>query len=274
MTGFSAEWLALRETADGRAAAPVVLAALRRWARARPMDGEPLRVIDLGAGTGSTLRRLAPILPGRQSWLLVDDDARLLAQADAVVSNRGAFQQVRVRAAVRDLAAPGVLRTLLRDIDLVTASALFDLASASWCASLMRTIARPGCAIYAALIFDGQIVLDPADPFDPVLCRLFNAHQRRDKGFGPALGPVAARALIRLAAAHGAAIRVARSGWQLGPSDRALLEPMLAHWAQAASEMQPVQRAAVEAWADRRLRQAEAGMLCARVGHVDLLATW
>ena len=44
---------------------------------------------------------------------------------------------------------------------------------------------------------------------------LFNRHQRRDKGFGPALGPTAATMLARLAAAAGARVVVGRSDWRL-----------------------------------------------------------
>ena len=43
----------------------------------------PLVVRDLGCGTGSLGRWLAPQLPGPQSWVLHDRDADLLARAEA-----------------------------------------------------------------------------------------------------------------------------------------------------------------------------------------------
>ena len=67
MSGFSADWLALREPYDLRARNPAVLDAVVTWCK----DMFAIRVVDLGCGTGSTLRALTPRLPGRQNWRLV-----------------------------------------------------------------------------------------------------------------------------------------------------------------------------------------------------------
>ena len=74
MSGFSAEWLALREPADQRARNSDLLGALTRRFAGR----DTLSVVDLGCGAGSNLRALAPALPRRQRWRLVDHDAALL----------------------------------------------------------------------------------------------------------------------------------------------------------------------------------------------------
>src|SRR6185312_13732994 len=76
MIGFSLDWLRLRAPAD-RAARDVGLA--QRFAAALRRPGErPLRLVDLGSGTGANARALAPLIGGDQEWLLVDDDAALL----------------------------------------------------------------------------------------------------------------------------------------------------------------------------------------------------
>ena len=59
MSGFSAEWLALREPYDLRARNPAVLDAVAAFLKPRPS----VRVVDLACGTGSTLRALSPHLP-------------------------------------------------------------------------------------------------------------------------------------------------------------------------------------------------------------------
>ena len=56
MTGFSADWLTLRELYDARARNPKVLAAVAASLAALPS----LTIVDLACGTGSTLRALAP----------------------------------------------------------------------------------------------------------------------------------------------------------------------------------------------------------------------
>ena len=277
MTGFSAEWLAGREAADRRARSPEVLAAMRKWADRLATQGDTLRVLDLGAGTGSNLRCLSPHLPGRQTWTLVDEDPRLLALArlpqqrryTAPMRNRG----LDVRHVARDLAA-GSLTHIVRRVHLITASALFDLVSEDWCRRLVHEVARPGAALLAALTYNGRIALHPHDPFDPTIRALFNRHQRRDKGFGPALGPTAATTLVRLTVAAGARVDVGRSDWRLGRGEGALLRALLEGWATAAQEMQPEQAAGIEAWASRRLGQWRAGSLRVAVGHLDVLATW
>lgn len=277
MTGFPAEWLAVREAADRQARSPEVLEAARRWADRLATRGGTLRVLDLGAGTGSNLRCLSPHLPGRQTWTLVDEDPRLLALArlpqqrrcNAPMRNRG----LDVRHVARDLAA-GSLTDIVPGVHLITASALFDLVSEAWCRRLIDEVARSDAALLAALTYDGRIALHPDDPFDPDMRALFNRHQRRDKGFGPALGPTAATTLARLAASAGARVVVGRSDWRLGRGEGALLQALLEGWATAAQEMQPEQAAGIEAWASRRLRQWRAGSLRVVVGHLDVLATW
>src|SRR5688572_23759953 len=77
MSGFSADWLALREPADHRARDAGLLRALADWAEQR---GD-LTVLDLGCGAGSNARAMIPHLRGTQHWRLVDYDRALLETA-------------------------------------------------------------------------------------------------------------------------------------------------------------------------------------------------
>ena len=79
MTGFSAEWLALREPYDLSARNPAVLEAVASALKSH----SSMRVVDLAAGAGSTLRALGPHLPSRQNWKLIDNDPGLLTRAMA-----------------------------------------------------------------------------------------------------------------------------------------------------------------------------------------------
>ena len=87
MTGFSAQWLALREPADHRARdvslRDKVVHDLDHLARVRP---GPINLVDLGCGSGSNLRALAPHLPMTQHWTLVDYDPALLSAAKAALT--------------------------------------------------------------------------------------------------------------------------------------------------------------------------------------------
>jgi SAM-dependent methyltransferase len=315
MGDFSTTWLALREPADSRARSTHLLRSLQ--ARLSTCECPPgaeaaspqlLRILDLGCGTGANLRYLAPRLGlelgagpwARQDWICVDRDRRLLADlthrtADwargrnltASVQGEGLFiqgvpdglasgSQCRVRTLDRDLAR-GSESLLLGPGTLVVASALLDLVSADWLAGLLRACARSGSHLFLALTYDGRVGLCPDHPHDGTLLALVNAHQGRDKGLGPALGPSAPARLAELAAGLGFALEGADSDWVLGPDEPELQVALVAGWAVAAREQLPAGPGskglgeAIDRWHESRQAQIAAGLLHVRVGHRDAL---
>jgi hypothetical protein len=76
MSGFSIEWLSLREPYDLVARNATVLDAVA----SAFLDQTAISIVDLACGTGATLRALGPRLPPRQNWRLVDNNLSLLAQ--------------------------------------------------------------------------------------------------------------------------------------------------------------------------------------------------
>ena len=80
---FDAAWLTLREPVDHRSRAETLVTEVEREWRLRGWR----TVLDLGSGTGSNLRYLAPRLSGRQVWTLFDQDAELLASAATDTEN-------------------------------------------------------------------------------------------------------------------------------------------------------------------------------------------
>jgi SAM-dependent methyltransferase len=269
MTGFTADWLRLRESVDARAQAALTTERAAAWARVH--GSEPLRVLDLGAGSGNNFRFLAPRLPRRQVWRLIDDDPALIAEAKRRGLPAGAERAVEIETAAVDLAHADL--THMGDgFSLITASALFDLVSEEWCQALVAATASPGRALLAALTYDGRMGWQPEDPDDRFVTALVNAHQRRDKGFGPALGPAAVPALTRHLAASGAKLTLAASDWDVGPADAAMHAQLLTILAAAAAEQAPNAGARVDEWLARRLALIPACRLC--VGHLNIFAVW
>ena len=259
---FAADWLALREPYDLAARNRDVLAAV-----ARSVAGQPaISVVDLACGTGSTLRALAPRLPSRQMWRLVDNDLGLLARAAAGDPLAGASVTTKPVDLSRDLEA-----ALDGAVDLVTTSALLDLVSAEWLERFVVETAARRLPVYAALTYDGRAVLEPADPFDAAVISRVNRHQRGDKGFGLALGPAAAAAAITQFERVGYAVVHGGADWTFAAHDRQIQNEVLSGWAMAALELGELPPQIVD-WLTRRRELVAAGVATMRVGHVDFFA--
>ena len=74
----SSDWLRLREPEDARSRSRELALAASGLLRPGPVE-----VHDLGSGTGSMVRWLAPMLPGPQTWILHDWNPDLVASSTA-----------------------------------------------------------------------------------------------------------------------------------------------------------------------------------------------
>jgi len=260
MTGFSKEWLGLREAADTRARDESLLGELR-------FGSGPVSIVDLGAGTGSNLRYLAPRIAASQRWTLVDSDKALLSAAEVAPVPHS----LELSTLERDIAAnPGAIP--LEGCGLVTASAFFDLVSKDWLRGFAKACAaaRVPYGLFA-LNVDGTIIWTPSDPDDAEVESLFNIDMHRDKGFGPATGPNAPEEIARAFEAEGYRVTMGESPWRLSSEEAALQGALLGGYVDAACRQAPDQAGRIQDWATRHavfLAHGESALL---VGHRDVL---
>lgn len=273
---FSAAWLALREPVDHRSVSVELRAAVARHFAGR----DRIHLLDLGCGSGSNLRGLAPFLGPDQQWTLVDWSEELLAHARAALTDwaddarqdgetllvvKGG-RRISVDFMRADLARHAE-HALDRSVDLVTAAAFFDLVSEDWIHAFCGALAVRKLPLYAVLTYDGRERWWPAHPADEAMLSAFHAHQRRDKGFGPAAGPDAADVLSRALVAQGFEVARAASPWITTRADASLVEELAAGAAGAVAETGLVPPEDVEAWlAARRVAHA------CEIGHLDVFA--
>lgn len=285
---FAEDWLMHREDADAVARNGFLTEQGATWLQRRLSTQSSVTVLDLACGAGANINYLAPQFPGPQQWRLVDNDAGLLNAAECrghSLCDAGR-RSLGVLAVTRDLRVllddSQGLDDLLSEADLVTASALFDLVSKVWVERLVTACARHGTAALFALSIDGgwSFTADgsvSADTPDDAWVRdILAAHQRRDKGFGPALGGDAPSVLTHAFQAVGYHVLNRPSSWTLTPDRdgaRLLALELIKGWAEAVLEQSPQDRGRVSAWYRRRCDDLESGRIGLLVGHQDLFAT-
>lgn len=261
MTGFSSQWLELREPIDHAARSDAVLSALNHYF----MNDQELAITDIGCGTGSTIRALKGAMLKELSWHLIDNNDALLAEAKRHATHD---QSVCINA---DLS---VSLDALFDPkpDLITTSAFLDLVSESWLQNFVEKTTSQKIPFYAALTYDGRGGTVPETPSEKAVLAAFNAHQKTDKGFGPALGPNAADTAIRLFEEAGYVICKDPSDWIAGPKHPDFQRMLLEGWKNAACEISPQNRSQFETWFAERSTLINNGELSVTVGHKDFLA--
>lgn len=268
MSGFSIDWLDLREAADHRARDKTLLGYAGQILSA----SSPATVVDLGAGTGSTLRAFAEQEDGsvikEVSWRLLDQDAALLQE---VKRRHGKAYELQSF----ELDLTDIDEWPLDDAILVTASALFDLVSADFIDALVSALdAQPEPpALYSTLNYDGTTLWAPLHELDETVLAAFNRDQQTDKGFGRALGPEAGAYTRRQLEQAGYQVFTAASPWQLdggGDSDQQLLAALIDGIAAAVSRDPAIDPVALKEWL--AFRQAHVATGSCIVGHMDLLA--
>jgi len=278
MTGFSAQWLALREPADHRARARALQDKIcEQLATVARAEQRAVRLIDLGCGSGSNLRALAIALPAQQHWTLVDYDPLLLAAArtalitwaDQVVSDsevltlRKNDKTIAIEFAQVDLARD-IERVLAWPADAITAAAFFDLVAESW---LIRFCQALRTTLYTVLTYDGFEQWLPAHASDASILKAFHAHQKTDKGFGVAAGPEAAAIMQRELTGCGFQVDLAPSPWQINQGEAALIRALATGSAAAVRETGLLTAQEVERWQAARITAQHC-----TVGHWDILA--
>jgi hypothetical protein len=279
------EWLAIREPADWKSRSTQLLDRVKDAIGPR----DTLRALDLCTGTGSNLRYLLDRLAGRQQWLVVDRDARLLDELPAKLEtwanarviatrNEGPVtylrgQRLECDVERREMDLDRLDADLFAGRDFVTASALLDLVSRSWLTRLATRCREVGAIALFTLTYDGRSSCDPVEPEDDMVRELMNLHQRTDKGLGgPAEGPDAWSVAERAFTDAGYRVELAASDWSLAASEHAFQRMLIEGWAHAAGEVAPQQKDVIDDWLGRRLAHVAAGRSRIAVNHVDMVA--
>lgn len=271
---FDNEWLTLRRRADHQARHTLFNEEANYWLTTRHRS----HIVDLGAGTGNNALYLMPWLGPQQHWRLLDHDPKLLKEALRNLETV-AGDEHHIDTHVVDLNALD-LQAMHQQwpIDLVTTSALLDLASHDW----IERLAGACVSIEAAALFVLNVnghwsITGSKHPLDETIRQAFNAHQQRSKGLGqgPATGPMAVHVAEKAFKALGYGVQTGTSVWQLlagSAYTKGLGFRLINGWHQAACEMLPDQSDAFDVWYVSRQTDLANGQIGIEVGHTDLYA--
>ncbi len=302
MTDSLQEYLLSKRTVDDRAL------NRRVWerfvdglaARARARDG-PVRIVELGAGVGAMVARLATwgALPPRVSYRAVDVDPANVAvasrslptwleRAGYVLERRSdGFLARRTRSdgGTEDRFLEVTLETadafeIDDEADAIVAAAFLDVVDLERAISTLPELVRDGGLLYAPITFDGGTAVSPPDPLDQTIERLYHRHmdELRDQ---PGSSQTGRRLLTRLPANGHRVLAAGGADWIVRPEGgeypdeeatflRHLLETIdgaLADY--PAADLDPAAR---ERWGRTRRRQLEEGQLVFVAHHLDVLA--
>jgi SAM-dependent methyltransferase len=279
-----ADYLEAKLALDERSLNPTVRKAFLESLR----DRVEVRCLDVGAGTGATLRRLlAWGVSGRWRVTALDRDGALLDLA------RDKFRAaLRARCARADdpvieaLFACGELdRHRPRDrYDVVVAHAFLDLMPLPQTLAHLCACLEPGGFLYATLNYDGETLLAPLyrdTGLEAALLACYDEsmEQRRAHGL-PTGGALCGRRLQALLPHQGFEVLAqGRSDWLLHPvpgaypdGDGACLEHLLGLILKEGLASRRFAPQTLERWHRERLQLLHGNRLAARVRHLDFLA--
>jgi hypothetical protein len=253
------------------------------------MNPGSVRITDLGSGTGSNLRALAPCIDLLQHWTLVDYDsallhtarANLLAWADSEITSHELGSLENPSAEIKPLSIIKQDKKIVVEFkcvdlfhhyqavldapaDLITAAAFFDLVAEPWLTQFCAALSKP---LYTVLTYDGIERWSPPEIMDADILKAFHQHQRSDKGFGSAVGPTAPKRLQSLLSAHQFTTLSAPSPWIMDHHDRSLIEQLAIGTAGAVRETNTIESAVVNQWEHSRRQASQC-----EIGHQDFFA--
>jgi len=287
-------YLTAKRSVDDRALNRRVLDRFAATLAARADERDGVRVLEVGAGTGTMVPRLAgrDCLPERVHYRAVDTNAESLAVARERVPGWLAAAGYEVDRADEEFVATDEGTTLRvrfdradafgirEEADAVVAGAFLDLvALPDGLAGLFDVLAAGG-VVYAPITFDGLTGFVPADPFDDTVAELYHRHmaEKRDEPGGPKAG----RELLESVPAVGGSVLAAGgSDWLVRPrgdgypnDERTVLSFLLGTITDAVAEFPAdvADPAELRRWRRLRYDQLDRAELTLLAHNLDVLA--
>jgi SAM-dependent methyltransferase len=266
------------------------------------------RLLDLGMGTGATLRRVLAFSPAGDLELAgLDNDAGCLERARRCIAELlraqgcrlreeareegwrleadSAVRRVSVRLVRGDLLAPGIPQLLGEArFGYLTAHAFLDLLPLARALRVMHSLLAPAGLLYSTLNYDGSTALLPEDrepDFERALLQAYDRSMELRRVDGEPTGGAFSGRRLRAELERGGfrLIGSGRSDWNVrpargrhAPGPAVFLEALLGMIAGEGRRAAGIEGPKLEAWWRRRSADLRAGRLGLVARNLDLLA--
>ena len=245
---------------------------------------DAIHIMDVGSGTGSTFLALHNKITKDQNWTFLEQDSSLIEHSiqrickelqqeryvinktDAIVTFTKGSKTITLKTINDSLLN---IDTYLRDrsIDLVTASAIFDLFSIDQYAKFEQIVRGHNCAILSVLNYTGMS-FNPVVEGDETCIDLYHGHMLRSQHFGIGMGPNCHRDIKKYYSDNGANYTEGASIWHLDPQAQAMHGFILEYMETAINEM-PGKPAYFNDWLTNKRQASSDNRLSIQVDHFD-----
>jgi hypothetical protein len=247
-----------------------------------------IHIMDVGSGTGSTFLALYHKIAMDQNWTFLEQDSSLIEHSiqrickeleqEGYAINKADAKIIFTKGS-KTIALKTINDSLLNieqyisdgSINLVTASAIFDLFSIDQYIKFDRIVRQDGCSILSVLNYTGM-AFDPIQEGDDTCIDLYHGHMLRSQHFGIGMGPNCHRDIQQYYSDINANYCEGKSIWHLEPEAKAMHSFILEYMETAISEM-PGRPDYFEDWLSAKRRSSNQTALAIRVDHFDYFVT-
>lgn len=249
------------------------------------------RILDVGSGFGANFLFLAPRIPGRQHWLLLDRDNELIDKVNWMIQDRAQDLDRDGTRILKEALASGRITVdsycgdftdaaspiFEKSWDAVVANAVFDLNSQEQFRAFLRAALAAkrdhDLRLYFTLHLERGGGFDPRSPENDRYMDLFHQHMARAQDFGRAMGADCAKDMKEIMLQEGLRPILGASPWFITANERSFLKSNLNFLDQSIPDLLDAdQRRVFRVWLQETEALNSLGRLQMTVCHQDHFA--
>lgn len=248
---------------------------------------QTVRLVDVGAGTGSTALYLLDKIKGNQNWYFIEQDASFEKVLMRRLKEYAGFHKytwerangkAQIITPSKQLSFQFIKGSLLdlerllsiKEVDLILANAVFDLFTQQQIQSFLAPILDRAIACYFTLNYR-SMSFHPEDPFDSKFISLYEQHMERPQAMGRATGKQVGPALEKIMNNSGRVIS-GISTWHIQREDIKMHYYLLNFMENAIQELPLTEdiRALLPKWIQRKKDLIITRQLELKIDHLDI----